>query len=627
MNLRTIPTNEYVDRYKTLWPNKTMIDYLAEAIRKYPDKTAIVDRKSRYTYRELGHLVDRVALGLLELGLCRGDVISFQLPNWNEFVILHLAATRIGAVSNPLVPIYREREIGYMVGMAESKMIAIPDEFRGFRYPEMIERLRPQWPALQSVIVVGDRVPAGMHSFHSLIQEPWEERRSPAELDRILLEADARGKIRCLCDDFCRHFGFDRKELVGLPVERLFKSPVWLDHGREEEQRIVFGLIGEEPCLVHVSPDPDGGFCCRVILRGQDIQANEVLAFWQAVKPGEDWQARKAGKAGRSDYAHRYSFDQIIGSSPAMERIKELAARVAKSSSTVLITGESGTGKELFSQAIHDLSPRRGGPFVAVNCAAVPEELFESELFGYERGAFSGARREGKAGKVELAQHGTLFLDEVSELPLPVQGKLLRVLQEREVERIGGTGRKDVDIRIIAATNKNLRTLVREGKFRQDLYYRLHVFELKIPPLRHRKEDILRLTEYFIDHFNKRMDAGVKQIDAPLRQWLLHYPWPGNVRELQAAIERGMNVVEGSTLTLEHVRVFPDADEIESEEEMTQGSSLGECLPLEAEVAKAEAAAIRRALKKSGGDRMIAAQILKIHIASLYRKLSKYNLK
>ncbi|MFM1651632.1 AMP-binding protein [Brevibacillus sp. B_LB10_24] len=188
MNLRTILTKEYVDRHKTLWPNKTMIDYLSEAIRKYPDKTAIVDRKSRYTYRELGHLVDRAALGLLELGLCKGDVISFQLPNWNEFVILHLAATRIGAVSNPLVPIYREREIGYMVGMAEAKMIAIPDEFRGFRYPEMIERLRPNWPALQSVIVVGDRVPAGMHSFHSLMQEPWEERRSPAELEQITLD-------------------------------------------------------------------------------------------------------------------------------------------------------------------------------------------------------------------------------------------------------------------------------------------------------------------------------------------------------------------------------------------------------------------------------------------------------
>ncbi|MFM1651634.1 sigma-54 interaction domain-containing protein [Brevibacillus sp. B_LB10_24] len=437
-------------------------------------------------------------------------------------------------------------------------------------------------------------------------------------------EADARGKIRCLCDDFCRYFGFDRKELVGLPVERLFKGPVRNDLGREAVRRIIFGVIGEEPCLVHVSPDPDGGYCCRVVLRAQDIQANEVLAFWQSIKPGEDWQVRKAG---RSDYAHRYSFDQIIGVSPAMERMKELAARVAKSSSTVLVTGESGTGKELFAQAIHDLSPRRSGPFVAVNCAAVPEELFESELFGYERGAFSGARREGKAGKVELAQYGTLFLDEVSELPMPVQGKLLRVLQEREVERIGGTGRRDVDIRIVAATNKNLRKLVQEGNFRQDLYYRLHVFELKIPPLRHRKEDILRLTEYFIDHFNKRMGTDVRQIDAVLKQWLLDYHWPGNVRELQAAIERGMNVVEGSTLTLEHVRGYPDADEPESDEGMTQGSSPAECLPLEEEVAKAEIAAIRRALKKSGGDRMIAAQILKIHIASLYRKLSKYNLK
>ncbi len=185
MNIETILSPEYVERYQSVWPNKTILDYLKDAIDKNPDKTAIIDKKSRYTYQELGKLVDRVALGLSELGLGKGDVISFQLPNWNEFVILHYAVTRIGAISNPLIPIYRDREIGYMVGMVESKMIVVPDQFRGFDFPAMIERLRPQWPSMEHVYVIGDHVPAGMQSFSSLLNEPWEERMDPAILDKI----------------------------------------------------------------------------------------------------------------------------------------------------------------------------------------------------------------------------------------------------------------------------------------------------------------------------------------------------------------------------------------------------------------------------------------------------------
>ena len=186
VKIETILSPEYVERYQTVWPNKTILDYLKDAIDKNPNKTAIIDKKSRYTYQELGKLVDRVALGLIELGLGKGDVISFQLPNWNEFVILHYAVTRIGAISNPLIPIYRDREIGYMVGMVESKMIIVPDQFRGFDFPAMIERLRPQWPSMEHIYVIGDHVPAGMQSFSSLLNEPWEERRDPGILDEIV---------------------------------------------------------------------------------------------------------------------------------------------------------------------------------------------------------------------------------------------------------------------------------------------------------------------------------------------------------------------------------------------------------------------------------------------------------
>jgi cyclohexanecarboxylate-CoA ligase len=185
MSFETILTPQYIQEHQSKWPNKTILDYLHEAIEKNPDKIAIVDKDSRYTYKELGQLVDRVALGLLELGLQKGDVISFQLPNWNEFIILHFAVTRIGAVSNPLIPIYREREIGFMVKMAESKMIVIPDTFRGFNYPKMIEQLLPQWPAMEHVFVVGDDVPKGMKPFSSLLKEPLEGRGDIARLDAI----------------------------------------------------------------------------------------------------------------------------------------------------------------------------------------------------------------------------------------------------------------------------------------------------------------------------------------------------------------------------------------------------------------------------------------------------------
>ncbi|USK71401.1 AMP-binding protein [Peribacillus asahii] len=185
MKLDTLLNQEYVEKYQSIWPNRTILDYLNEAIANHPDKVAIIDKKSRYTYREVGKLVDRVALGLLKIGLGKGDVISIQLPNWNEFVILHYAATRIGAITNPLIPIYRDREIGYMVGMVESKMMVVPDKFRGFDYPAMIERLSHQWPAMEHVYVQGENIPSGMKSLATLFEEPWEERMDVKVLDEI----------------------------------------------------------------------------------------------------------------------------------------------------------------------------------------------------------------------------------------------------------------------------------------------------------------------------------------------------------------------------------------------------------------------------------------------------------
>ncbi|MGO4888385.1 sigma-54 interaction domain-containing protein [Anaerobacillus sp. MEB173] len=435
---------------------------------------------------------------------------------------------------------------------------------------------------------------------------------------------DLKGKVKYFCSKLSENFKLDESDFVGLTVNHVLKSQVSEKQLFEMAQKnqTVFGVIKDEPCLIHISScseeEKSNGYTCHVVLRARDIRENDVLEFWKSMNSQNKSKEKRRNK---NAYSHRYSFENIIGSSPAMNEVVELASKVAKGQSTIMISGESGTGKELFAQAIHDLSPRREGPFVAVNCTAIPEQLFESELFGYEGGAFSGAKRDGKAGKVELAHNGTLFLDEISELPLLLQGKLLRVLQEREIERIGGIDRKDINVRIIAATNKSLKKLIDEGKFREDLYYRLQVFELKIPALRYRNDDIIPLAYYFIEKFNNQLGLSVKHIEPTLKHWLLNYHWPGNVRELQAKIERGMNIVEGDTLLMKNMGAQSDSNQIK------EPTTIENYLPLKEEVANAEIKAISRALKKSNGDRMAAAQLLKIHIASLYRKLEKYNMK
>lgn len=421
------------------------------------------------------------------------------------------------------------------------------------------------------------------------------------------IEVDASGKIIDASPDLCDHFSINKKDWLGLPINGIIQGA-----NNRKRNNVLYGIISGYSCLIRVSKTNNHQLY-RVILRQEEIDHFEIISFMKSIDSSKSQN--------RSTHKNRYSFGEIIGESPAMEKVKDLAARIATSNSTVLLTGESGTGKELFAQAIHGLSLRKNNPFVAVNCAAIPDELFESELFGYEAGAFSGAKKDGKPGKIELAQSGTLFLDEISELPYQAQGKLLRVLQEREVERLGGTGIKKVDIRIIAATNRDLKMLVQEGKFRQDLYYRLYVFELLIPSLRQRKEDILNLAHYYIDYFNKKLGTEVKYIDSELQERLLKYDWPGNVRELKANIERGMNMVLGDTLSLEDLHLSHHVSA--TGKTRTQSTILS----LEEEVRSAEIDAIQRALQEADGDRTIAAQKLKIHPASLYRKIAKYNLK
>ncbi|MGA8036817.1 MAG: sigma 54-interacting transcriptional regulator [Candidatus Acidiferrales bacterium] len=246
------------------------------------------------------------------------------------------------------------------------------------------------------------------------------------------------------------------------------------------------------------------------------------------------------------DHSQR-RFERLIGNSPALERVLGHVERVAPTDSTVLLQGETGTGKELIARAIHNISARCGRPYVKLNCAAIPFDLLESELFGHERGAFTGAITQ-KVGRFEMADKGTLFLDEVGDIPLALQSKLLRVLQEREFERLGGTRTHQVDVRLVAATNRDLASMVKRGEFRSDLYYRLNVFPIALPPLRARREDIPDLVQHFVETYARRMDKQIECVPPETMAALISYEWPGNIRELQNFVERSVILSDGTVL-------------------------------------------------------------------------------
>ncbi len=314
------------------------------------------------------------------------------------------------------------------------------------------------------------------------------------------------------------------------------------------------------------------------------------------------------------------TLENIIGNSSVINSVKKEALIASKSTSTVLITGESGTGKELFARAIHNHSNRCENPFVAVNCAAIPDNLLESELFGYEEGAFTGAKKGGKLGKFEIANKGTIFLDEIGDMSLHLQAKLLRVLQEKELNKIGAKSNKFIDVRIIAATNKDLEKMVLKGTFREDLYYRLNVIPISLPNLRQRKDDIPDLIDFMIKEYSRKLEKHVTGIDKNVLDVMLEYKWPGNIRELQNIIEYGVNMSIGEIITLD---VIPNKlKNVELEEVLVQNDKIRTLEELE----KAEIIKALHKYKDYKKDKELAAKALGISRATLYRKLEKYKI-
>ena len=310
--------------------------------------------------------------------------------------------------------------------------------------------------------------------------------------------------------------------------------------------------------------------------------------------------------------------DEIIGESDAVKRLRDLIAHVADEGASVLITGESGTGKEIVARALHLASKRREGPFVALNCAAMPEALLESELFGHTKGAFTDAKAS-RLGLFAEADGGTLFLDEIGDAPLPLQPKLLRALQDRRVRPVGGSSEIAFDARIIAATNRDLEQAVQEGRFREDLYYRLNVIEIALPPLRARGNDVLLLAQRFLERFAAQGKKNVVGLSAPVAERLLAYAWPGNVRELSNCIERAVALARFEEITIDDL---PERVRAPVKSARSQGDEAPfEVVPLE----EVERRHIFRVLEISGGNKSLAAQLLGVDRKTLYRKLERYN--
>jgi len=367
------------------------------------------------------------------------------------------------------------------------------------------------------------------------------------------------------------------------------------------------------------------------------IRAMELGAFDYITKPFEldkishsvkrvlDYQDLTAEvEVLRDEISSLVQTERIVGNSPAMQEVYKTIGKVAKADATVLITGESGTGKELVAEALHFNSNRRSGPMVKVSCAALPETLLEAELFGHEKGSFTGAMTQ-RRGRFEMADKGTIFLDEIGEMTVPTQTKLLRVLQERKIERIGSNLPIKVDIRIIVATNKDLQKQVEQSKFRDDLYYRLNVINIHMPPLRDRKEDIPSLVEHFLAKHRYSATAQPAAISEEAIRRLMEYNWPGNVRELENVIERAVVLSRGQIITSRELP-FGDHDAAEGDEGEGEADAKGDSSFFKKSVAQFEKDLIMKALRDANGNRSKAAEMLGIYRRLLYAKIKEYGL-
>lgn len=422
-----------------------------------------------------------------------------------------------------------------------------------------------------------------------------------------VLTIDLQGNIQYVNTAMQDLLGYSEGELVGRRCERFVQSNICVSDDcilrrslkkREKISNYETYVINREGRRIPVNINTD-------------LLYDEAGNLIGIVEVFRDISQIKELKERLTDV---YQFDNIITKDRRMKEILSILPSVAQSKSTVLIQGESGTGKELIAKAIHNNSPRRDKPFIAVNCAAIPETLIESELFGHVKGAFTGAYQD-RMGRFEMANQGSIFLDEIADMSLPTQAKLLRVIQEEKFERVGGSKTISVDVHIIAATNKNLQRAAREGRFREDLFYRISVFPVTLPPLRERKEDIPLLISHFIDKFNREMGKSINNISPQAMKVLLNYFYPGNIRELRNIVEHAFVCSRGNTILPEHLP-----------QELMHADERMEISPEGGSLDKVEKEWIVKVLERSGWRFQEAAKRLGISRTTLWRKVKAYGL-
>lgn len=441
---------------------------------------------------------------------------------------------------------------------------------------------------------------------------------------------DKNGIIHEFNEAYCRFIGKQREEVIGKHVtEVIDNTRLHIVSVTGVEERGYIQRIQGQDMVVHRIPiRKEGkviGAIGMLIFEGVTELYNILGRMQELSRKVTESTMLTQGNLKINSY-----FERIIGNSEAIISVKKTAKKAAKTPSTVLITGESGTGKELFAEAVHHLSPYAEGPFVSVNCAAIPEHLLEAELFGYEEGSFTGARKGGKPGKFELAHKGTLFLDEIGDMPLPMQAKILRVLQDRKVERVGGVTRQQVDVRIIAATNVMLEEMVRKGAFREDLYYRLNIIRLNLPPLRERKKDIPLLLSPHLRTFSEKFNLPQKFISVKAMGVLEDYHWPGNVRELINTVEMLVSLAEGQEITENDLPAhILGKNPLSVQVQLNESFSAPKQNVLEevkGRMLSSEKETIIKVLSEVNGNKAAAARKLGIQRSTLYEKLKKHGL-
>ncbi len=434
---------------------------------------------------------------------------------------------------------------------------------------------------------------------------------------------DEKARVIFLSKNYEELLNIKPDDYIGRPVQEIVENseiPRVLKT-RKEEIGHLFTLKDGLTVVCNRIPIIDKGVLYGVISSATFYDLNKVSPLNNQIEELKKENMEYKKRINELYSKQQYSINQVIGDSDKISDIKNTVVKFANSNLTFLITGETGTGKEVFASAIHNLSSRKNENFVKINCAAIPKDLLESELFGYEPGSFSGALKSGKIGKFELANHGTLLLDEIGEMPLALQSKLLRVLQENELERVGGIKTIKLDVRIICSTNQKIEEQVEKGLFRRDLFYRINVVEINLPPLRERLEDIRPLSKFFIDKTNVSYGLGITGLKKEVYALFNEYKWEGNVRELQHVLERACVTAGSGPLKLEHFdfllsRIY--------KKDRIKNDKLNDSLNnITAEVEKEK---IIKTLIETKGNKTSAAKLLNIDRSSLYNKLKKYNI-